>query len=182
MGQISRWSSHSRLLLTLFAIAGTTLGHISADRGRRYTNSTNQHTFLNTFEHIPPPPAPEPIEIIEFPLPPVSASRDPGACTAALNPHRTGCIAQHGSSRFQTGDFTADVNKVIATVTFVGAPVSLADTASIYDGIQLILIKADGTNFSNGDPWKCLTCGVPGGNQDLEELPASCACIRTTCI
>jgi hypothetical protein len=98
-------------------------------------------------------------------LPPVSASKEPGACTTALNPHRTGCIAQDSSSKFQTGDFTSDGKNIIATVTFVVAPAALADPASIYEGVQLILIKADGVNFSNGDPWKCLTCGVPAGNQ-----------------
>jgi hypothetical protein len=55
---------------------------------------------------------------------------------------------------------------VVATVTFIRAPTSLLDPASIYDGVQLILIKADGTNFSNGDPWKCLTCGVPSENAE----------------
>jgi hypothetical protein len=131
---------------------------------KRLRRQHNQHSFLTTFEHIPPTPVTEPIEVIKPPLPPVSASKEPGTCTTALNPHRTGCIAQDGSSKFQPGDFTPDGKNVIATVTFVGAPAALADPASIYEGVQLILIKADGVNFSNGDPWKCLTCGVPAGN------------------
>jgi hypothetical protein len=92
--QTSKLILHSRLLLTLFALAGITLGHTSADRRKGYADSTNQYSFLTTLEHIPPPPATEPIEVIELPLPPVSASKEPGACTTALNPHRTGCIAQ----------------------------------------------------------------------------------------
>jgi hypothetical protein len=153
--------------LCLFPLlAGTALGLVSAKRHdeRNYFDDINPNAFLNTFEDIPPPPSPEAIEIIELPLPPVSASKEPGACTTFLNPHRTGCIAQDLNEKFQSGDFTLDGHTVIATVTFVGAPAAPADPASIYDGVQLILIKADGTTFNNGDPWKCLTCGMPAEN------------------
>ena len=34
------------------------------------------------------------------------------------------------------------------------------DPASIYTGVQLILLKISGA-FPNGDQWKCITCGVP---------------------
>jgi len=37
--------------------------------------------------------------------------------------------------------------------------------ASVYDGGQLILVKTDGATFPNGDPWKCITCGVPAANK-----------------
>ncbi|KAH7086890.1 saponin hydrolase precursor [Paraphoma chrysanthemicola] len=111
-----------------------------------------------------PPPDPEPIEIVELPLPPVSPSRDVGACTAVINPHGTGCIARDlGNGRFQAGDFTPNGENVIVTVEFVGAP-SAPNPASAYSGEHLILIKADGTKFSNGDPWKCLSCVVPSDN------------------
>jgi hypothetical protein len=106
-----------------------------------------------------PPPRPEPVEVVELPLPPVAPSRAEGACTPAINPRRTGCIGVETAS-FQAGDFTPDGNHVIVNVEFVGAPPA-PDPASIYTGEQLILIKADGTTFSNGDPWKCLSCGVP---------------------
>ena len=113
---------------------------------------------------IPPPPSPEPIEVVELPLPPVSSSKEVGACTAALNPHGTGCIAQDlGFQMFQAGDFTPDGKHVIANVEFVGAPAP-PDPASIYTGQQAILIKADGTNFSSGDPWKCISC-IPAENR-----------------
>ncbi|KAG9188970.1 hypothetical protein G6011_05838 [Alternaria panax] len=128
-----------------------------------YQSSPDQQAVLTASPNIPEPPRPEEISVIELPLPPVSASKHVGACTAALNPKRTGCIAQELTDQFQAGDFTPDGQNVIVTVTFVGAPAA-PDPANIYNGVQLILIKADGTNFSNGDPWKCLTCGVPTEN------------------
>lgn len=30
--------------------------------------------------------------------------------------------------------------------------------------MQVIIVKTDGTKFSYGDSWKCITCGVPDGN------------------
>lgn len=106
------------------------------------------------------PPAPEPIEVVELPQPPASANTTEGACTSAINPRGTGCIAQSG---LQSGDFTPDGLHVTATVTYVGAPAA-PDPASIYSGPQFILIKADGTTFPNGDAWKCITCGGPEAN------------------
>lgn len=47
----------------------------------------------------------------------------------------------------------------VAQIRFAGAPAA-PDPASIYNGQQVIIIKADGTLFSNGDAWKCITCGV----------------------
>lgn len=110
----------------------------------------------------PSPPSPESFEIVELPLPPVSSSTDEGACTSTINPRGTGCIRK-AAGEFQAGDFTPDGNNVIVNVEFVGAPAA-PDTASIYSGEQVILIKADGTNFSTGDPWKCLSCGVSAAN------------------
>lgn len=110
---------------------------------------------------VPDPPAPEPIRVIELPLPPVADSTE-GACTDEINPRGTGCIRRDWSE-FQAGDFTPDGNHVVVNVEFVGAPAA-PDPASIYAGEQVILVKADGTNFSNGDPWKCLSCGVPAEN------------------
>jgi hypothetical protein len=113
-------------------------------------------------QSVPSPPSPEAFEIVELPLPPVSSSTDEGACTSIINPHGTGCIGQ-ALGEFQAGDFTPDGNNVIVNVEFVGAPAA-PDPASVYSGEQVILIKADGTNFSSGDPWKCLSCGVPAVN------------------
>lgn len=39
------------------------------------------------------------------------------------------------------------------------------DPASIYNDVQLVMIKVDGTRFANEDPSKCITCGVPAANQ-----------------
>lgn len=102
------------------------------------------------------PPSPEAISLTKVPLPPGTLNTSVGGCTADLNPRRTGCIALDGTS---AGDFLADGIHVVASVNFVGAPTA-PDPASIYTGLQLILLKIDGTTFSNGDSWKCITCGV----------------------
>ncbi|KAL4747219.1 hypothetical protein BDW72DRAFT_206693 [Aspergillus terricola var. indicus] len=103
------------------------------------------------------PPEPEHIEIIELPLPPVIASNTTIACTVEENPHRMGCIGRESTS-FQSGDFTPDGRHVVVTLEFTGAPAS-PDPASIYTGEQLILVRTDGTTFSNGDPWKASPAG-----------------------
>ncbi|KAK3935851.1 hypothetical protein QBC46DRAFT_461846 [Diplogelasinospora grovesii] len=119
-----------------------------------------------------PPPQPEPIEVAELPLPPALANTTEGACTVEVNPRGTGCIA---TSSLNSGNFASDGLHVAATATFVGAPPA-PDPASIYTGVQLLLIKADGTTFPNGDTWKCITCGVPAENRvgavdDLDQYP-----------
>ena len=111
---------------------------------------------------IPNSPAPEPIEVTELPLPPTALSSSPGACSATVNPNRTGCIESSPLS-FQSGSFLPDGHHVLALVHFAGAPVA-PNPASIYQGGQIIIVKTDGTKFSNGDPWKCVTCGVPAQN------------------
>lgn len=109
---------------------------------------------------VPSPPSPEPIEVVELPLPPVAPGREHGSCSRAINPRGTGCIARDlAKQKFQSGDFTPDGQHIIVNAEFVGAPFD-PDPRSIYEGEQLILIKTDGTNFSNGDSWKCLSCGV----------------------
>ena len=37
--------------------------------------------------------------------------------------------------------------------------------ASIFSGNQIIAVKVNGGTFSNGTPWKCLTCGIPAANR-----------------
>jgi hypothetical protein len=110
----------------------------------------------------PPAPAPEPIAVDELPLPPTAPSTAVGACTADVNPNGTGCL-DPGIGALQSGGFLPDGHHVTARTTFAGAP-SAPDPTSIYSGDQIILVKTDGTAFSNGDPWKCLTCGVPPEN------------------
>lgn len=129
----------------------------------RWTLSTIAYTIaLGRASTIPAPPQPESIKVVELPLPPVAPSNDTGACTASINPHRTGCIGQISSS-FQAGDFTPDGKHVVINVEFVGAPAA-PDPASIYSGQHLIIVKVDGKTFATGDPWKCLSCGVPARN------------------
>jgi hypothetical protein len=111
---------------------------------------------------MPKPPRPEPIDVAELPLPPTAPSASPDACTRTINPNGTGCI-EAAALTFQSGSFLPDDRHVLALVHFVGAPAA-PDPARIYQGGQIILVKTDGTTFSNGDTWKCLTCGVPSQN------------------
>ena len=110
----------------------------------------------------PPPPAPEPIAVEELPLPPTAPSDAVGACTGAVNPRGTGCIGA-AQTALQSGSFLPDGHHVVAAVRFKGAPAA-PDRSAIYDGDQLVLVKIDHTTFSNGDAWKCVTCGVPSAN------------------
>ncbi|KAF4964241.1 hypothetical protein FSARC_7795 [Fusarium sarcochroum] len=113
--------------------------------------------------YIPPPPSPEPISITQLPLPPVAPSADVGSCSKKVNPEGTGCIANGVFNTFQNGDFLPDGKHVLAQVVFQGAPAA-PDPASIFSGMQVIIVKTDGKRFSNGSPWKCITCGVPEKN------------------
>ncbi|PLB49324.1 saponin hydrolase precursor [Aspergillus steynii IBT 23096] len=103
------------------------------------------------------PPSPEPIVVTELPLPPVTPNDKNGSCTPQINPRRTGCMLQ--SSQVQSGNFLPDNKHVIVSVNFAGA------RDSIYNGTQLVIVKTDNTTFPNGDPWKCITCGVPEKNK-----------------
>lgn len=128
------------------------------------------HIVAGSTQNVPPPPSSEPIEVVELRLPPIAPSDEVGSCTLDVNPRGTGCIRREmGDHEFQAGDFTPDGNHVIVNVAFVGAPAA-PDPASIYTGEQVILVKADGTNFTNGDHWKCLSCAVPPENaRSLDE-------------
>ncbi|KAH8893636.1 hypothetical protein GQ53DRAFT_859515 [Thozetella sp. PMI_491] len=117
------------------------------------------------YSAVPPPPAPETISITELPLPPLAPNNDAGACTKQINPSGTGCLVNGVFNSFQSGDFLPDGKHALAQVVFAGAPLA-PDPASVYSGMQVILVKTDGTSFSNGDSWKCITCGVPAQNAD----------------
>lgn len=111
---------------------------------------------------LPPAPTPEPVKVEELPLPPTTPAEATGSCTLSVNPHATGCMSASPRG-LQSGSFLPDGHHVVAAVTFAGAPAA-PDPSSIYSGRQLIIVKTDGGTFQNGDPWKCLTCGVPDGN------------------
>lgn len=135
-------------------------------------------THLNTNEpRWKPAPNPEPIDVVELPLPPVTATNITGSCTLKINPRGTGCLGINNTESgtytqyLYGGGFLPDGNHVLASVRFIGAPAS-PHPASIYAGLQLIIVKSDGTTFPNGDGWKCITCGVPSiqmvGSTDLD--------------
>lgn len=116
---------------------------------------------ITSASSVPAPPEPEPISVNELPLPPVTPSTEEGSCTADINPKGTGCIGK--TTGLQSGSFLPDGIHVTAKVAFAGAPAQ-PDSASIYTGEQIILVKTDGSTFPNGDAWKCVTCGVPEVN------------------
>lgn len=142
--------AHILALAFAGASAGTSLYHPGNQR----------HSIRDTGE-VPPPPEPEPIDVVELPLPPVTQDEEEGGCTEKINPRKTGCIGV--DPVLQSGSFTPDGRHVVATVNFTGAPPA-SDPASIYSGANLIIVKTDGATFENGDPWKCITCGVPQEN------------------
>lgn len=114
--------------------------------------------------NAPAPPRPERVVLAALPLPPTSPSDDPGSCTRAVNPRGTGCMTAQIDGILEGPAFLGDARHLLLAVQFVGAPAA-PDPAAIYDGPQVIVIKTDGSNFPNGDPWKCVTCGVPAENR-----------------
>jgi hypothetical protein len=99
-----------------------------------------------------PAPLPEAIEISRLPLPP--RPNADGVCEAA-----TGCVTGGGA-----GQFLPSGRAITLTVEYAGAPAP-PDPRHIYSGPQVALLKVDGTAFPNGDPWKCITCGMPEENK-----------------
>jgi len=107
---------------------------------------------------------PETVVIESLPLPPTAPSNLVGACSAAINPNGTGCLDASRAGIDGARTFTPDGTQVYVSVRFAGAPAA-PDPASVYGGPQLILVKTDGTTYSNGDGWRCVTCGVPEANR-----------------
>jgi hypothetical protein len=120
--------------------------------------------YLPEVTRDPPAPKLEPITIAELPLPPTAPSTEIGACTLSINPHGTGCIAAYDNGIFEGPSYMWDGKHVLLPVEFAGAPEAPAP-ASVYQGQQIIAVKADGTTFANGDSWKCITCGIPASNR-----------------
>lgn len=111
-------------------------------------------------EAAPPPPKPERVDVSTLPLPPTAPSETAGACSSEVNPRGTGCMTAADDGIVEGPAYMGDARHVLLTVQFAGAPAA-PGTGSIYDGPQVIVIKTDGTVFSNGDAWKCITCSVP---------------------
>ncbi|KAH8589559.1 hypothetical protein B0O99DRAFT_553527 [Bisporella sp. PMI_857] len=148
---------------TWLAIAGCFLAGIA----QTSSSNTPGRCRLPGAPTYPRPPKPEPISVVRLPLPPSIVSDEVGACTAKINPRRTGCIRivlTGDDSLPQGGTFTPDGTAIVVTVNFTGAPAA-PDPASIYSGPQVILLKTGNTTFPNGDPWKCITCGMPAANR-----------------
>lgn len=107
----------------------------------------------------PPPPKPERVVIESLPLPPTAPSDTPGACTRAVNPRGTGCMSAYYDAIIEGPAYMWDAKHLLLAVQFTGAPASGPEAQ--YSGPQIIAIKTGGGTFANGDPWKCITCGIP---------------------
>ncbi|KAH6671120.1 saponin hydrolase precursor [Halenospora varia] len=129
-------------------------------------------SYLSVTNQLPSPPAPEPITVAELTLPPVAPDSSTSSCSVRINPRGTGCIGK--VTGLGSGNFLPDNKHVVASIIFTGAPAA-PDPRNIFSGLQLIIIKTDNTTFPNGDPWKCITCGMPAENQvgrvDLMDYP-----------
>ncbi|WP_157186783.1 hypothetical protein [Nocardia jiangxiensis] len=96
--------------------------------------------------------------ISELPAPPTAPSTDAGSCTPTINPHGTGCLSPAWGALGAVGTYYPSSNYILVGAQLAGAPSSGA--ASTYTGPQVLLVHTDGKTFPNGDPWKCLTCGL----------------------
>jgi hypothetical protein len=115
----------------------------------------------------PPAPAPEPVAIRTLPLPPAAPTSPDGSVIAGGCEYATGCISPapventSAGGVFEGPSYMWDNEHVLMPIEFAGAP-----EGGIYEGEQVIVIKTTaGATFPNGDPWKCITCGVPPGNR-----------------
>lgn len=115
----------------------------------------------------------ERVGLSELPAPPTAPSTTAGSCTQAVNPHDTGCLSPAWGALGAIGTYYPSSDYMLVGAQFAGAPASGA--TSVYSGPQVLLVHTDGKTFPNGDPWKCLTCGLtypanfggPSGNNDF---------------
>lgn len=108
-----------------------------------------------------PSPAKEEINVSWLPLPPTAPSAADGTVIPGGCVNTTGCISPTDGGIAEGPSYMKDGKHVVLPVTFAGAP-----AGSAYSGDQVIVIKTEpGATFSNGDAWKCVTCGVPAENQ-----------------
>jgi hypothetical protein len=149
------------LLALLVALAPACSGSSKHQAAPAAQPSKSAKLVLPEVRDNPPAPKPEPITVTELPLPPV-APDVAGTCTATVNPQRTGCTDQ--AVGLQSGGFLPGGHEVSAILNLVGAP-DAPDPASVYSGLQLIVVKTDGSTFPNGSAWKCLSCGIPTANE-----------------
>ncbi|MBY8860045.1 hypothetical protein K7711_26480 [Nocardia sp. CA2R105] len=98
------------------------------------------------------------VTLDELPVPPTAPSTAAGSCTAAINPHGTGCVSPAWGALGAAGTYWPSSRYVLVGAVLTGAPT--AGPATIYTGPQVLLVHTDGATFPNGDGWKCLTCGV----------------------
>jgi hypothetical protein len=100
-------------------------------------------------------PAAEAVSISQLPLPPTAPNLDAGSCA-----NSTGCLDPGTAGLAEGPGYLKDGAHVLVPVRFAGAP-EAPDPAHVFSGDQVIVVKTDGTSFSNGEAWKCITCGVP---------------------
>jgi hypothetical protein len=104
-----------------------------------------------------------PVTVSELPVPPTAPSDKTGACTRKINPHGTGCVSAAWGALGSPGYYW-DSSYVLLGVTFAGAPAT--GPSSVYAGPQVLLVSTTGKKFTDGDAWKCLTCGVAAADEN----------------
>ena len=144
--------SSAAVALVALIGAGATAGGALA--GPRRATATRRRA-------VPRPPKPEPIKVTSLALPPTAPTAADGSVIAGGCTNETGCISPADTGIQEGPSYLWDGKHVVLPVVFDGAP-----AGSPYTGAQVIAVKTKpGATFSNGDAWKCLTCGIPEANQ-----------------
>lgn len=150
--------SHTNM--TLLLLLTSLIASVSASLVASNLYDPPSRSTIKNLELLPTP-NPESISVIELTLPP-AIDANIAVCDNRVNPHGTGCINQ--TTSLQSGSFTVDGKHITAYVDFVGA----TESFDVHSGAEIVLIKSDGAVFANGDPWKCLTCGIQRANTALD--------------
>ncbi|KFY16726.1 hypothetical protein V492_01134 [Pseudogymnoascus sp. VKM F-4246] len=134
--------------LIFLAVGGARVSLAATSSSGLLQRANAQQVILRA-DQLSSPPAPEQISVVELPLPPVAPTNATGSCDKAINSRGTGCIGK--VTGLSSGNFLPDNKHAVASVIFIGAPAA-PDPRSIYEGLQLVIVKTDNTTFPNGDP------------------------------
>ena len=154
-GEVDGPRSWLRVALVALVGAGATPGRrVAGPRWTRQGRATRRRRHLG---HR----SPNRSTVSSLPLPPTAPTAADGSVIAGGCTNDTGCLSPADTGIQEGPSYLWDGKHVVLPVVFDGAP-----AGSPYTGAQVIAIKTTpGATFSNGDAWKCLTCGIPEANQ-----------------